>query len=218
MKMRYGVADEKIVVVTHAAPDSYNVAPPLPFTDERRSHVLYVGQFTFIKAPMIVAEAMSRVAAAREDARFTWVAAGADHEAIRALASPGLRLRLNLLDWMPQDALRAVYDSAGIFLFPSFFEGTGKASIEALSRGLCVVATAVGGMRDMIENGVSGVLVEPGSSIAVATSVLSLMNDAAGVRRMSEAAAARAREYTWQRTASRTADFYRARIQAKQVR
>ena len=55
-----------------------------------------------------------------------------------------------------------VYDEHGVFLFPSFFEGFGKAFLEAMSRGLVVVASNNGGMRDVIKDGQSGFLVKTG--------------------------------------------------------
>lgn len=215
MAERFQVPRDRIAVIPHAAPDDYVDTPALPLTEERLRRVLYVGQYAFVKAPMIVAAAMNDVVAAREDAELTWVAARADHETIRALLSPVAREKLTLLDWMPQRELRDVYDRAGIFLFPSFFEGTGKASIEALSRGLCVVASDVGGMHDMIEPERNGILTPPGDRASVSAATLALMADLPRGQRIAAAGAARAREYTWKRTAEETAAFYRRRLDAK---
>ena len=218
MMTRFAVPASRIAVVTHAAPDDYLGSTVLPLTTERLRHVLYVGQYTFIKAPMVVAAAMNEIGAARLDARFTWVAARDHHDHIRSLLSPDVRERLTLVHWMSQRELRGVYDDAGIFLFPSFFEGTGKASIEALSRGMCVVATDVGGMHDMIEPAVSGMLVPAGNPHAVAAAALGLMNDLERARDVATAAAARARQYTWELTATKTAAFYSECIEAKRRR
>jgi len=215
MQERFSVPASRIAVIPHAAPDEYLQADVVPFSDARLRHVLYVGQFAFVKAPMIVAAAMNEIAAARDDVQFTWVASRAHHDAIRALLSPTVRGRIDLSDWMPQRELRDVYDRAGIFLFPSFFEGTGKASIEAMSRGLCVIASAVGGMRDMIRHEETGILVEPGRSAAVSAAGLALISNREHADRIAVAAAAHARRYTWNRTAVETAAFYSERLAAK---
>lgn len=212
---RFGVPRARIAVIPHAAPDSYLETAAPPMTAERLRRVLYVGQFAFVKAPMIVAAAMNRIVEARADASLEWIAARAHHERIVELLSPAARARLDLRDWMPQEELRARYDSAGVFLFPSFFEGTGKASIEAMSRGLCVVASNVGGMRDMIEDGRNGVLVAPGDANRVADEALRLMADLPRAHAMSAAAAARARQFHWRRTAIETAALYRSCLAAK---
>jgi glycosyltransferase involved in cell wall biosynthesis len=51
-----------------------------------------------------------------------------------------------------------IYDDHGVFLFPSFFEEFGKAFLESMSRGLVLVASNNGGMRDVIKEGQSGLL------------------------------------------------------------
>jgi glycosyltransferase involved in cell wall biosynthesis len=215
MVERFQVARSRIAVVPHAAPNDYIETPPPAMTAERLRRVLYVGQFAFVKAPMVVAAAMSGIVAKREDAELTWVAARRDHPAIRALLSPAARARVTLLDWMPQSSLRDVYDRAGIFLFPSFFEGTGKASIEALSRGMCVLTSDVGGMHDMIVPDQSGLLLPPGNAAAVAKAALELLSDLPRAQRLASGGSLRARQFTWKRTAEETASFYRQRLEAK---
>jgi glycosyltransferase involved in cell wall biosynthesis len=217
METRFGVAASMIAVVAQAAPDSYIASPASPMTPARLHHVLYVGQFAFVKAPMIVAAAMNEVAAARADVRFTWVAAAEHHPQIRASLSSPVLERLTLLDWMPQGILREVFDSAGIFLFPSFFEGFGKAAVEAMARGLCVIASDVGGMHDVITNGETGLLVAPGQSRDVSGAVLQLLATPATASNIADAAAAQSRRLTWARTAEETVALYRRRIAAKRV-
>ncbi|HEX2060534.1 MAG TPA: glycosyltransferase family 4 protein, partial [Thermoanaerobaculia bacterium] len=206
---RYGVAPERVAAIPQAAPDEYLATPAPPMTEARLRRVLYAGQFAFVKAPMIVAEAMNRIG---NEATFTWVCAREHHDRVRALLAPGLRVELR--DWMPQSELRALYDASGIFLFPSFYEGFGKAPLEAMSRGACVVASRIGGMRDVIESD-SGVLVEPGDAAATADAALALLRDLPRATAMSAAAARRARQYSWSRTAAEIAAFYRARVEAK---
>lgn len=215
MQERNGVDPARLGVMPQAPPDSYNAVPALPMDAERLTNVLHVGQFAFFKAPMVTAAAMNRIAGERKDVRFTWVAGSEYHDSIRALLSADVRSRLTLIGWMSQSELRKVYDGAGVFLFPSFFEGSGKVHIEAMSRGLCVIASNVGGMRDYVQDGTSGVLVPLGDPDSVAGAALAILGDAERARAISAAAARRAREYSWDRTAVETAAFYRQRLAAK---
>lgn len=214
---RLYVAPERIAVIPQAAPDAFLLAEPggVDVDEVRLRTVLYVGQFAPIKAPGVVAEAMNRIALASAAARFIWVCDLAHHERVRALLRDGAAERVELRPWMPQEQLREVYDSAGIFLFPSFEEGFGKAFLEAMSRGCCVVATRAGGMRDVITDGVDGSLVEPGDATAVARAALDLMNDAPRAAAMGRAAATTAATYTWDRVAWETEDFYARRHAAR---
>jgi glycosyltransferase involved in cell wall biosynthesis len=160
---------------------------------------------------MITAGALERLSP-----HVTWVCDRAHHATIRAMLSAGANARLDLLHWTSQEELRSIYDAHGFFLFPSFFEGFGKAFLEAMSRGCVVVASDVGGMHDIIRHGENGVLVPPGDARALADAVQAIDFDRAA--RMSAAAAQTAREYTWERVARETAAFYDAGLQARTIR
>jgi glycosyltransferase involved in cell wall biosynthesis len=214
LRSRLGVAPEKIAVIAQAAPESYTRDTAPPMNAERLRRVLHVAQFAFFKGPMITAAAMNQLAAADHDLQFTWVCDHRSEASIRALLTAEANERLDVLPWTTQEALRDIYDAHGIFLFPSFFEGFGKAFLEAMSRGLCVIASDVGGMHDVIESGRNGVLVPPGDATALAEAALALIGDAGRATAMSAAAADTARQYSWDRVARETADFYERRLNA----
>lgn len=211
---RMGVPREKIATIPQAAPDSFLETTAPPMTAQRLRRVLNVGQFAFVKGPMIAAAAMNELAAAQPDLRFTWVCDRASEASIRALLTAEANAMLEVVPWTTQEALRDLYDAHGVFLFPSFFEGFGKAFLEAMSRGLCVVASDAGGMHDVITSGTDGVLVPPGDANAVADSVLAIVRDPAHASAMSAAAALTARRYTWGRVARELTAFYENRLSA----
>ena len=212
---RFGIDESRIAVVPQAAPDSFLTAPVPEYDEARMRTVLYVGQFAFVKAPMVTAAAMNAIVEARPDAHLIWVCDRAHHDDVRSLLTPLAVDRLELLHWTPQDELRLVYDQAGIFLFPSFFEGFGKAFLEAMSRGACVVATRVGGPADILNDGVDGILTDPGDAGALTDAALVLMNDGNRARSMSAAAIGTAHRYSWERVARETAAFYARRLEAR---
>jgi glycosyltransferase involved in cell wall biosynthesis len=209
LRDRMGVAPERIATIRQGAPDDYLRRDAGPMDRERLRCVLYVGQFAFVKAPMITAGAINRLIARDPDLRVTWVCAGSDHPHVASLLDVAAAQRTELLPWMPQDELRDVYDRHGIFLFPSFFEGFGKAFLEAMSRGLCVIASDVGGMHDLIDHGRNGLLVAPGDAQALAEAALTVIADPERAAAMSAAAALTARAHTWERVARETVAFYR---------
>lgn len=211
---RMGVPTEKIATIPQAAPDSFLETAAPPMTAQRLGRVLNVGQLAFVKGPMIAAAAMNHLAAAQPDLHFTWVCDRASEASIRALLTAEANAMLEVVSWTTQEALRDLYDAHGVFLFPSFFEGFGKAFLEAMSRGLCVVASDAGGMHDVITNGMDGVLVPPGDAHAVAESVLAIVRDPGRASAMSAAAAVTARRYTWERVARELTAFYENRLSA----
>jgi glycosyltransferase involved in cell wall biosynthesis len=203
---KMGVDRRRIAVIPQAADRSFHATAAPPMTPDRLRRVLHVSQFALAKAPAIVAAAMSRLA--RDTLAFTWVSGAAHHDEIRALLPGDVRDRVALRDWMPTDELISVYDAHGVFLFPSFYEGFGKVFLEAMSRGLCVVASDVGGAHDVIAHGRNGALVPPGDAEALADAARALMGDEPRARAMSLEAARGGREYSWGRVAREVSAFY----------
>jgi len=101
-----------------------------------------------------------------------------------------------------------LYDDHGIMLFPSLFEGFGKVPLESMARGLCLIASPVGGVPDLVSDGVDGVIVAPGDADALQRAALRLLDDTGFARAVSEAARRRALEFTWARVARESAAFY----------
>ena len=160
---RYGVALERVAVVPQAPPEEYRNSDCRHMTEERLQKILYVGQYAFFKAPMVLAQAVDRILTALPQATMTWVCDRRHHVEARGLfQSESVAERVSFVEWRNQVDLMQVYDEHGIFLFPSFFEGFGKAFLEAMSRGLVVLASNNGGMRDVIKNSQNGFLFNTG--------------------------------------------------------
>jgi glycosyltransferase involved in cell wall biosynthesis len=209
------VPEERIAVIPQAPPISFLEHTPAAMTVERLNHVLYVSQYDFFKAPMIVAEVINRLSETNERLRFTWVCSEQHHAQVQEILSPAARKRIDLLGWMPQGELMRVYDKHGIFLFPSFVEGFGKVFLEAMSRGLCVVAADNSGAHDVIADGVNGMLSPTGCVETMVSKCLQLAEPAQSAFAISAAAAKSARLYTWKRVAEETVSFYNDRLNAK---
>ncbi len=173
----------------------------------RLRRVLYAGQAAFFKAPMVLADVFSQLAERHPDITFTWCCPQSAHATCCAMLRTGARERTTFVGWLPQAELIRLYDAHGIFVFPSFTEGFGKVFLEAMARGLCVVASNTAGMRDVIRSGVTGILVEPGDVEGFRRGVESVL-DGDRAPAMSVAAAQVARQYSWQRVAEETEQFY----------
>ena len=112
-----------------------------------------------------------------------------------------IRDRVAILDWMPHRELPALLDRHGLLLFPSFVEGFGRVFVEAMARGLVVVASRQGGARDLLADGAGGILVPVGSADAMIRAAGERLSDLEGSRRISAAAAELARRLDWATTA-----------------
>jgi glycosyltransferase involved in cell wall biosynthesis len=212
LHVQLGVPRDKIAVIAQAAPSAYVISPPVEWSPSRLNRILHVGQFALFKAPAVLTEAFEQIVAANPLATLTWVCANAHHEHARSMLSPAARARVRLLDWMPQEELMSVYDEHGIFLFPSYFEGFGKAFIEAMTRGLTVVASTEGGAKDLIESGRNGQLVPVGDAAAMARSCIDLQQGRIDAELMSRLARSTGQAHTWGRVGAETVTFYRRLI------
>jgi glycosyltransferase involved in cell wall biosynthesis len=88
-----------------------------------------------------------------------------------------------------------LYRSADVFVLPSLAETFGIAAVEASAAGLPVIASRIGGLQDIVRDGESGFLVEPGDVGALAAALSRLASDADLRARMG----ARGREHAEQR-------------------
>lgn len=212
-----GVPRQRVHVSPQVPIQSYLDAPLPPWSEARTRRLLFVGQHVFFKAPMVLAAALGELLAGDPRLSATWVCEESAHAAVRVRLQPEIAGRVQLRGWMTQSELMQIYDEHGIFLFPSFTEGFGKVFLEAMARGLCVVATDQGGARDVIRSGENGVKVPVGDASALAAEVRTLTGDEDACRRLGEAARRAASGYTWTRVAAELAAFYREAIERRRT-
>jgi glycosyltransferase involved in cell wall biosynthesis len=94
-------------------------------------------------------------------------------------------------EWVPElptAEVAAALDEATVLVLPSRSEGMGRVLVEALCRGRPVVATSVGGIRDLITDGVNGILVEPRDPRALADALARVLSGRELVDRLAAAA------------------------------
>ena len=99
--------------------------------------------------------------------------------------------------------LRPFYERAAVVVCPSRREGYGVVAREAMAHARPVVATAVGGLPDAVEDGVTGLLVPPNEPAVLRAALLRLLDDAALRQRLGAAARERARLHFGREAAAR---------------
>ena len=111
--------------------------------------------------------------------------------------------------FLPPTELAELYARAAVVACPSHREGFGVACLEAMAHGRPVVAGAVGGLLDLVVNGETGILVEPGNVPALRAALERLLADRELRRRMGEAGRKRAADhFSWAAVTRKTLDVY----------
>jgi glycosyltransferase involved in cell wall biosynthesis len=106
LHQQYGVSSQRIAVIPQAPPEEYRTCEARPITKERLHKILYVGQYAFVKAPMVLARAVERILAALPQATMTWICEAGDHRKARELFDDRSVLdRVTFLGWRNQSDL-----------------------------------------------------------------------------------------------------------------
>ncbi|MAS36529.1 MAG: glycosyl transferase family 1 [Anaerolineaceae bacterium] len=106
-------------------------------------------------------------------------------------------LPVTFAGYMQGEALSQAYASGDIFVFPSALESFGLVVVEAMAAGLPVVASRVGGVMDMIDEGRTGYTFEPGDVAGLVAGVRHIVQNRACIEQMGLAARAFAETQTW---------------------
>jgi glycosyltransferase involved in cell wall biosynthesis len=137
--------------------------------------VLVVGRLVSGKGFSLLLEALADVRARGHEVELEVVGEGPAGEALRARAAAlGLEGRVRWLGAVGQDEIRRHYAEADAFCLPSFAEGVPVVLMEAMAMQLPVVATRIAGIPELIEDGVSGLLVAPARSDELADALTRL--------------------------------------------
>jgi glycosyltransferase involved in cell wall biosynthesis len=105
-----------------------------------------------------------------------------------------------------------------LFVLSSRWEGLGTSIIDAMALGRPIVATETGGIPELIESGESGILVERENPVQFAEAIRRLVFDDALRNRISEMAHRKAREFSIERTVSRTIELYETLLDGLKTR
>ena len=202
-----GVRPERIHVLPSGfEPALFAAQHADPFDGVPVPRVGYVGRLAEQKAPQVVVEAFASVSA---PASLVIVGDGPLRSVVeQAIERSPARDRIRSVGFVPHLCIPAVLQSLDVLVLPSRYEEMGSVLVEAMASGLPVVASAVGGIPEIVLDGETGLLVPPGDTAALAQAVDELVGDEERRRRMSRSARQRSESYAWPALAARVAALY----------
>jgi glycosyltransferase involved in cell wall biosynthesis len=222
----FGIAPrEKFAVIRLGIPLAERLGDPSAGVDYRRAYGIpqdsfvigWVGRMTAVKAAAAALEIVHALRQNGLEAVLCMVGDGPDRDRLEELAH-----ELNITRFCffvgYQSDVAGFYNLFDAFLLPSVNEGTPVSAIEALAAARPVVATRVGGVPDVVRDGIDGFLVAPGDIEGAAAKLATLASDPGLRRTLGESGRARVlARYSVGRLVEDVDRLYRALLEAKGI-
>ena len=175
----------------------------------REPYVLFVGRITDQKGIFHLLEAAPSLPAG---VQVVLCASAPDTPEIEARLRRALPEHPNVVwigEMIPVDEVVQLYSHASVFVCPSVYEPFGLINLEAMACETPVVASGVGGILEVVEDGQTGLLVEPARPDALVGAIRTLLADPARGRAMGRAGRQRVEaHFSWSSVATRTREVY----------
>jgi alpha-maltose-1-phosphate synthase len=191
---------------SHDVLDRYGIDPGRPA-------VVFIGRVTRQKGLPVLLRAADRIDPA---AQLVLCAGQADTAELQAEVTglvDSLRASRSGVIWLPgmlaKPEVIQILSHATVFVCPSEYEPLGIVNLEAMACGSAVVASAVGGIPEVVADGETGLLVPAGDESALATAINALIRDPARAAELGARGRRRAvTEFSWDQIAVQTAELY----------
>lgn len=192
VRFESSVAD-KLVYVPFGVP--IKVAEKAPDKSGGPVRIIFAKQFHTTYAPEMVLRSFSASCRMDIELHLTMIGGGPLHNRLLRLAqSLDIADRVDIRGWVEMLEAESLIAGADIMVMPSNKESFGVAALEACASGVPVIASNVGGIPEIIEDGRNGILIEPGDEKALTEAIVKLSGDPALRQQMGEAGRKIARE------------------------
>jgi phosphatidyl-myo-inositol alpha-mannosyltransferase len=195
--------------------DRFRLAKPAQVAPGR--NMLFVSRLEPRKGFRTAAEALGRVLRRIPDARLLVVGDGPER-GVYADAPPAVRERIAMLGAVSNAELPPYHAASEIFIAPATGrESFGIILVEALAAGLPVAGSDIPGYREVVRNGVEGLLSRPGDAAGLADGIVTLLSEPGLYARLREATTPRADRFRWQHVAEEVEEVYREAVAVGQA-
>jgi glycosyltransferase involved in cell wall biosynthesis len=189
---------------------TYYPAPDWPVDD---GYILFVGRLVPQKGVEILLQAFGVVLHRCPESRLIIAGDGELELYLQRLARYlGFPHRVSFVGWQTGPALVELYQRAKVIVIPSYYEPFGIVALEAMACGRPVVASRVGGLAEIIEDGVQGYLVPTGDYLQLARRLANLILDPGRCQWMGKAALSHATMFAWDKIGHSLIKLYESLI------
>jgi len=208
--VNYGLEEEDVEIFWNGV-DTLRFVPNATGTESRT--ILYVGRLSYGKGLLDLLKSARIVLERHPDWSFKVIGKGPLASILRReISSSGVpRTNFHMMGFANRDQLVLEYQKANLFVQPSHYEGMPTSLLEAMSCGLPVIATSVGGVLDLIQDGKNGLISPPGNPRALAMKICQAIEDENLRRSLSRNARSFVvNHFEWSRLADRFVEIVRS--------
>ncbi len=177
----FKINPKRFKIIPHGIKIPENITLEKPDQDPEKIKILYVGRFEYRKGIDILLEAIPLVLEKMNNIYFTLVGNDAENtyqHNFQKIWGIKFNLCVTFAGKVNSDQLHTMYQECDLFVAPSRYESFGLIYVEAMSYGKAVIGCRSGGIHEVIEEKITGLLAQPGDSKDLAEKILKLAADA----------------------------------------
>jgi len=177
--------------------------------DIKHPSIFFAGRLVKLKNVDLLIKSLSIIKGINPNIHLYVAGDGPQYEKLRLLSVElNVDKNITFLNFISEDEMLEMYASADIFVLPSKFENCPMVLLEAIASGIPVVASNVGGIPQILDNGKYGLLAEPESPEDFAQKIITLIKNPGLRDELSIKGKQRAKEYSWDEIAAKTIELY----------
>ena len=171
--------------------------------------ILFVGRLHPVKGVAYLIEAMPVIIRKNPKVKLLLVGDGEERQRLESLvAKLGLTEYTTFIGEISNEKVPQYIAASDVFVLPSLSEGLPVVTLEVIACGLPIVATNVGGIPEIVQDGENGFLVEPENSKAIAEKVLMLLGNDELRKQISQNNLEKSKNYSWEAVVDKLEDVY----------
>lgn len=199
---RLGVPPERVVRIDNGVEPEF-LSPRRSAPRDR--DILFLASWLPRKGIRFFASALAGLTAGGITPSLTIAGTGIPEVEVRRALPEPFRNTATVLSAVQPDELIALYERHRLFVLPSVSEGIPLSLLEAMACGVCPIASRVGGIPDVLTDGVDGRLIRPKDPGAILVAMTELLADKALAERLGSTARRKMQDYAWDRAARQIA-------------
>jgi glycosyltransferase involved in cell wall biosynthesis len=209
----YGLENDKLITIPNGYDDNLVSKVKAHNINGKENKIVFVGRLEQGKDPFTLIRAFKRISIRHEDAKLLIIGDGSLRESMETLCKElNIADRVFFYGHLSLEKVMALVADSNIYALTSLEEGLPISLIEAMALGRPIVATNVGGVPDVVEDGINGLLVPPRAPERLAQAMERLLNEPGLSLKLAKAASTSAKDYSWHNIVSMYEHLYETLI------